>query len=197
MLRRQTRLRREFLYTKSLEQKERQIHERKQRVKDLLAKGKEVPRGQGVGEREGRMDDGGNGESRASSSFFLGRVEGGMGRGWDWMGCVGGERKVWVRSGRKVQVGHEVGRGGELWEGRGRRGAGPATVALLGPAVELWRDGCVRLDDVRDYAGRVGTTEGRRRVRRDTSSRVEALSWERWERLSVLREVFQGCSVIS
>lgn len=94
MLRRQTRLRREFLYTKSLEQKERQIHERKQRVKDLLAKGKEVPRGQGVGEREGRMDDGGNGESRASSSFFLGRGEGGMGRGGDWMGCVGGERKV-------------------------------------------------------------------------------------------------------
>ncbi|ORY42451.1 hypothetical protein BCR35DRAFT_273110, partial [Leucosporidium creatinivorum] len=59
-LRRQTRLRREFLYQKSLEQKERQIWERKQRIKDLLAKGKEVPRGQGVGEREGRMDaDGG------------------------------------------------------------------------------------------------------------------------------------------
>ncbi|KAM0753318.1 Brix-domain-containing protein [Meredithblackwellia eburnea MCA 4105] len=58
MLRRQTRLRREFLYSKSLEQKERQIWERKQRVKDLLAKGKAVPNGQGVGEREARMDDG-------------------------------------------------------------------------------------------------------------------------------------------
>ncbi|KAL8278169.1 hypothetical protein RQP46_009342 [Phenoliferia psychrophenolica] len=59
MLRRQTRLRREFLYTKGLEQKERQIWERKQRVKDLLAKGKSVPNGHGVGDREGRMDDGG------------------------------------------------------------------------------------------------------------------------------------------
>ena len=58
MLRRQTRLRREFLYSKSLEQKEKQIWERKQRVKDLLAKGKEVPRGRGVGSREAKMDDG-------------------------------------------------------------------------------------------------------------------------------------------
>lgn len=56
MLRRQTRLRREFLYNKSLEQKERQIWERKQRVKDLLAKGKQAPNGQGTGEREQRMD---------------------------------------------------------------------------------------------------------------------------------------------
>ncbi|GAA5863204.1 hypothetical protein JCM5296_005332 [Sporobolomyces johnsonii] len=56
MLRRQNRLRREYLYNKSLEQKEQQIWERKQRVKDLLAKGKEVPRGHGVGEREQRMD---------------------------------------------------------------------------------------------------------------------------------------------
>lgn len=56
MLRRQTRLRREFLYNKSLEQKEKQIWERKQRVKELLAKGKEVPKGQGTGEREQRMD---------------------------------------------------------------------------------------------------------------------------------------------
>ncbi|KAI5477254.1 hypothetical protein MNV49_006550 [Pseudohyphozyma bogoriensis] len=60
MLRRQTRLRREFLYSKSLENKERQIWERKQRVKDLLAKGKEVPNGQGVGEREARMDAAGS-----------------------------------------------------------------------------------------------------------------------------------------
>jgi U3 small nucleolar ribonucleoprotein protein IMP4 len=62
MLRRQTRLRREFLFTKSLEQKERQIWERKQRVKDLLAKGKAVPNGQGIGDREGRMDAAGEGE---------------------------------------------------------------------------------------------------------------------------------------
>jgi U3 small nucleolar ribonucleoprotein protein IMP4 len=44
------------LYNKSLEQKEKQIWERKQRVKELLAKGKEVPKGQGTGEREQRMD---------------------------------------------------------------------------------------------------------------------------------------------
>ncbi|KAK4052522.1 snoRNA-binding rRNA-processing protein imp4 [Microbotryomycetes sp. JL221] len=56
MLRRQQRARREFLYTKSLENKQRQIYERKQRVKDLLAQGKQVPRGQEVGERELRMD---------------------------------------------------------------------------------------------------------------------------------------------
>ncbi|KDE08964.1 U3 small nucleolar ribonucleoprotein IMP4 [Microbotryum lychnidis-dioicae p1A1 Lamole] len=56
MLRRQARQRREFLYTKSLEQKEQQIWERKQRVKDLLAKGKQVPRGHGVGDREAKMD---------------------------------------------------------------------------------------------------------------------------------------------
>jgi hypothetical protein len=103
-----------------------------------------------------------------------------------------------VRFGRKVQVGHEVGRGGELWEGRGRRGAGPATVALLGPAVELWRGAhSARMYRARDCASRIRTREGLRCMRRDTSSRVEALSWERWERLSVLREVFQGCSVIS
>lgn len=87
-LRRQTRLRREFLYTKSLEQKERQIWERKQRVKDLLAKGKEVPNGQGVGDREGKMDAGSEGEfafSRSGREGSLGAgslEEGWRGSGW-------------------------------------------------------------------------------------------------------------------
>ncbi|KAF9583406.1 snoRNA-binding rRNA-processing protein imp4 [Lunasporangiospora selenospora] len=43
MIRRQTRLRREYLYRKSLEGKERQIFERKQAVKDAIASGKPVP----------------------------------------------------------------------------------------------------------------------------------------------------------
>merc|ERR1711939_872743 len=56
MLRRQARQRREFLYNKALEAKSKQIYERKQRVKDLLAKGKEVPKRDAVGERESAMD---------------------------------------------------------------------------------------------------------------------------------------------
>ncbi|KAG0231906.1 snoRNA-binding rRNA-processing protein imp4 [Actinomortierella wolfii] len=43
MLRRQTRLRREYLYRKSLEGKERQIFERKQAVKEAIASGKPIP----------------------------------------------------------------------------------------------------------------------------------------------------------
>jgi len=43
MLRRQTRERREYIYRKSLEQKERQIFERKQRIRQLLAEGKPIP----------------------------------------------------------------------------------------------------------------------------------------------------------
>ena len=70
MLRRQTRLRREFLYNKSLEQKEKQIWERKQRVKELLAKGKEVPKGHGTGEREQRMDAAKEGELPGLSRLF-------------------------------------------------------------------------------------------------------------------------------
>lgn len=73
-LRRQTRLRREFLYTKSLEQKEKQIWERKQRVKDLLAKGKEVPRGQGTGDREQRMDETQDGEFGQGESACMHEV---------------------------------------------------------------------------------------------------------------------------
>jgi hypothetical protein len=42
-LKRQTRQRREFLYKKALEARERQIWEKKQAVKDALAKGKPVP----------------------------------------------------------------------------------------------------------------------------------------------------------
>ncbi|KAF9895635.1 snoRNA-binding rRNA-processing protein imp4, partial [Lobosporangium transversale] len=42
-IRRQTRLRREYLYKKSLEGKERQIFERKQAVKEAIASGKPVP----------------------------------------------------------------------------------------------------------------------------------------------------------
>ncbi|MBW0486414.1 hypothetical protein O181_026129 [Austropuccinia psidii MF-1] len=43
MLKRQTRQRREFLYKKALETRERQIWEKKQAIKDALAKGKPVP----------------------------------------------------------------------------------------------------------------------------------------------------------
>lgn len=43
MNRRQTRERREYIYRKSLESQERQIFERKQRIKDALASGKQLP----------------------------------------------------------------------------------------------------------------------------------------------------------
>lgn len=43
MLKRQTRQRREFLYKKALEARERQIWEKKQAIKDALAKGKPIP----------------------------------------------------------------------------------------------------------------------------------------------------------
>lgn len=73
-LRRQARQRREFLYQKSLEQKEQQIWQRKQAVKDLLAKGKEVPRGHGAGEREMRMDAAQDGASPLSRSTTARRL---------------------------------------------------------------------------------------------------------------------------
>jgi len=65
MLRRQVRLRREYLHNKSQEQREREIWQRKQAVKDALAKGKDARSlGHGVGggkdgrdaERTDRMD---------------------------------------------------------------------------------------------------------------------------------------------
>ncbi|KAJ3413618.1 snoRNA-binding rRNA-processing protein imp4 [Chytridiales sp. JEL 0842] len=43
MIRRQARQRREYLYRKSLETKEKQIYERKQRIKEALAEGKPIP----------------------------------------------------------------------------------------------------------------------------------------------------------
>ncbi|KAJ3045413.1 snoRNA-binding rRNA-processing protein imp4 [Rhizophlyctis rosea] len=43
MIRRQTRLRREYLYRKALESKDRQIYDRKQRLKEALAEGKALP----------------------------------------------------------------------------------------------------------------------------------------------------------
>ncbi|KAI8458984.1 anticodon-binding protein [Phakopsora pachyrhizi] len=43
MLKRQTRQRREFLYKKSIELKERQVWEKKQLIKDLISKGKPIP----------------------------------------------------------------------------------------------------------------------------------------------------------
>ncbi|KAI9366118.1 anticodon-binding protein [Zopfochytrium polystomum] len=43
MNRRETRLRRDYLYRKSLETKERQIYERKQRIKEALTSGKPIP----------------------------------------------------------------------------------------------------------------------------------------------------------
>ncbi|WWC73460.1 uncharacterized protein I206_107430 [Kwoniella pini CBS 10737] len=43
MLRRQTRERREYIYKKSQESQERAIYERKQKIKDLLAQGKQLP----------------------------------------------------------------------------------------------------------------------------------------------------------
>lgn len=44
MLRRQARERREYIYRKSLEQQERLLYERKQKVRQLLAAGKPIPR---------------------------------------------------------------------------------------------------------------------------------------------------------
>jgi U3 small nucleolar ribonucleoprotein protein IMP4 len=44
MLRRQARERREYIYRKSLEQQEQQLFERKQKVRQLLAAGKPIPR---------------------------------------------------------------------------------------------------------------------------------------------------------
>ncbi|CAG8434727.1 7806_t:CDS:2 [Diversispora eburnea] len=43
MIRRQTRLRREYLYRKSLETKEKQIFERKQKIKEAIKEGKPIP----------------------------------------------------------------------------------------------------------------------------------------------------------
>ncbi|KAJ3056142.1 snoRNA-binding rRNA-processing protein imp4 [Rhizophlyctis rosea] len=43
MIRRNTRLRRGYLYRKALESKDRQIYDRKQRLKDALAEGKALP----------------------------------------------------------------------------------------------------------------------------------------------------------
>ncbi|EPQ28919.1 uncharacterized protein PFL1_03719 [Pseudozyma flocculosa PF-1] len=43
MLRRQTRERREYIYKKALEAKEKQIYERKQRIREALASGKPIP----------------------------------------------------------------------------------------------------------------------------------------------------------
>ena len=42
-IRRQTRERRQYIYAKSLEAQERQTFERKQKVKDALASGKQLP----------------------------------------------------------------------------------------------------------------------------------------------------------
>ncbi|RGB33165.1 anticodon-binding protein [Rhizophagus diaphanus] len=43
MIRRQTRLRREYLYRKTLETKEKQIYERKQKIKEAIREGKPIP----------------------------------------------------------------------------------------------------------------------------------------------------------
>ncbi|KAI8089566.1 anticodon-binding protein [Halteromyces radiatus] len=43
MIRRNTRLRREYLYKKSLESKERTIYDRKQRIKEAIEKGQPIP----------------------------------------------------------------------------------------------------------------------------------------------------------
>ncbi|CAI2165314.1 1249_t:CDS:2 [Funneliformis geosporum] len=43
MIRRQTRLRREYLYKKSLETKEKQIYERKQKIKEAIREGRPIP----------------------------------------------------------------------------------------------------------------------------------------------------------
>lgn len=53
MLRRQTRERREYIYRKSLEQQERLLFERKQKVRQLLAAGKPIPKElQGNGDKD-------------------------------------------------------------------------------------------------------------------------------------------------
>ena len=43
MLRRDTRLRKEFLYRKSLEERERRMHDKKQRLKQALDENKPIP----------------------------------------------------------------------------------------------------------------------------------------------------------
>ncbi|KAG9292847.1 hypothetical protein G9A89_016209 [Geosiphon pyriformis] len=43
MIRRETRLRREYLFRKSLETKEKQIYERKQKIKEAIREGKPIP----------------------------------------------------------------------------------------------------------------------------------------------------------
>ena len=43
MLRRTTRLRREYLYRKSLEGKERTLYEKKRKIRQALAEGKPIP----------------------------------------------------------------------------------------------------------------------------------------------------------
>jgi U3 small nucleolar ribonucleoprotein protein IMP4 len=66
MLRRLSRERREYIYRKSLESKEHEIFERKQKIRQLLAEGKPVPRNLTEGlEQEGRSNFGGMGGAAA------------------------------------------------------------------------------------------------------------------------------------
>ena len=68
-LRRNVRLRREYLYRKSLEGKERAIYERKKRLREALREGKQIPtelRGDEAKLREQlRYDDDGNFQPRS------------------------------------------------------------------------------------------------------------------------------------
>ncbi|PWN95652.1 putative IMP4-component of the U3 small nucleolar ribonucleo protein [Tilletiopsis washingtonensis] len=66
MLRRLSRERREYIYRKSQESKEHEIFERKQKIRQLLAEGKPVPRNLTEGlEQEGRSNFGGMGGAAA------------------------------------------------------------------------------------------------------------------------------------
>ena len=62
MLRRQARLRREYLYRKSLEGKEKEEYERKRQVKEALAEGKPLP-------TEVRRDEAAGSRDRHAGSF--------------------------------------------------------------------------------------------------------------------------------
>lgn len=87
MLRRLSRERREYIYKKSLESKERQIFERKQQIRQLLAEGKPIPPELKEGlDEEGRSNFGGMG---AAAALKVDEAQTGelMGMcGWEWEG---------------------------------------------------------------------------------------------------------------
>lgn len=57
-------------------------------MKDLLAKGREVPKGHGVGDREGRMDDGSAGEWSFHPGAGRCRRPGWARKKWAWLASI-------------------------------------------------------------------------------------------------------------